>query len=141
MNACSDAAGVIQLYGMSPPHDCGYCHEKDCSISYGVTASKMSVRAYEALMLIGWRRSGSYFYKPIMHKTCCPAYTIRSGAPTSIACSMATKEAYCAADCAPSSSSHRKSSARWLRGRTPLYTPPPPAAAQTPTPRLQRWSL
>lgn len=29
------------------------------------------------MMLIGWRRSGSYFYKPTMHETCCPAYTIR----------------------------------------------------------------
>ena len=25
----------------------------------------------------GWRRSGSFLYKPEMEKTCCPSYTIR----------------------------------------------------------------
>ena len=87
MNATPAPLGVIKLYGMSPPHDCGYCHESESSISYGVTASKMTVRTYESLMLVGWRRSGSYFYKPIMHRTCCPAYTIRSALPKCLDCS------------------------------------------------------
>jgi arginine-tRNA-protein transferase len=34
------------------------------------------------MMLVGWRRSGNYFYKPTMHKTCCPSYTIRLKAET-----------------------------------------------------------
>jgi len=25
----------------------------------------------------GWRRSGSFLYKPEMERTCCPSYTIR----------------------------------------------------------------
>jgi len=37
----------------------------------------MLVDDYERLMLTGWRRSGSYFYKPCMHLTCCPLFTIR----------------------------------------------------------------
>ena len=28
-------------------------------------------------MVTGWRRSGTYFYRPIMYATCCPAYPIR----------------------------------------------------------------
>eukprot|EP00596_Hydrurales_sp_CCMP1899_P000750 CAMPEP_0119052196 /NCGR_PEP_ID=MMETSP1177-20130426/73577_1 /TAXON_ID=2985 /ORGANISM="Ochromonas sp, Strain CCMP1899" /LENGTH=538 /DNA_ID=CAMNT_0007031687 /DNA_START=286 /DNA_END=1903 /DNA_ORIENTATION=- len=37
----------------------------------------MLAEDYESLMLVGWRRSGTYFYKPVMYATCCPAYTIR----------------------------------------------------------------
>lgn len=32
---------------------------------------------YQNLIDRGWRRSGKYVYKPILNKTCCPAYTIR----------------------------------------------------------------
>ena len=37
----------------------------------------MNINHYESMMLKGWRRSGSYFYKPLMHATCCPPYPIR----------------------------------------------------------------
>lgn len=37
----------------------------------------MLVTDYECLMLKGWRRCGTYFYKPLMHATCCPMYSIR----------------------------------------------------------------
>jgi arginyl-tRNA---protein transferase len=66
---------------------CGYCKPKGStkknvtSVSYGVTAKTMSVNDYERMMLIGWRRSGTYFYKPIMQMTCCPQYTIRMHVP------------------------------------------------------------
>ena len=63
-------------------HECGYCKSEsgpktDSSISYGITADVMTVEDYESMMLLGWRRSGTYFYKPIMYETCCPQYTIR----------------------------------------------------------------
>lgn len=32
---------------------------------------------YAALIDRGWRRSGTYTYKPDNHKRCCPSYTIR----------------------------------------------------------------
>lgn len=31
----------------------------------------------EDLLDRGWRRSGSFLYKPDMERTCCPSYTIR----------------------------------------------------------------
>eukprot|EP01039_Chlorochromonas_danica_P007205 gene7205-7971_t len=67
----------ITVYGENVS-ECGYCGRATASSrSFGFTAQRLAVRDYEVLMLRGWRRSGAYFYKPIMHKTCCPAYTIR----------------------------------------------------------------
>ncbi|XP_043911991.1 arginyl-tRNA--protein transferase 1 isoform X2 [Protopterus annectens] len=40
-------------------------------------AHVLTVEDYQDLIDRGWRRSGMYVYKPIMHKTCCPQYTIR----------------------------------------------------------------
>jgi arginine-tRNA-protein transferase len=69
---------VVQLYG-EQQSSCGYCKPNDTptSRSYGMLCSKMLVEDYERLMLVGWRRSGTYFYKPTMHTTCCPQYPIR----------------------------------------------------------------
>eukprot|EP01031_Cornospumella_fuschlensis_P037606 gene37606-45683_t len=68
----------VTLYGENA-HECGYCKTGNPtgSISYGVEIKKMKAREYEKLMLNGWRRSGEYFYRFMMHRTCCPAYTIR----------------------------------------------------------------
>jgi arginine-tRNA-protein transferase len=68
----------IQLAGIQK-HECGYCHSgnPEGSVAWGFVSPQMSVRDYEHLMLQGWRRSGDYFYKPQLHMTCCPAYTIR----------------------------------------------------------------
>ena len=67
---------LISPCGYQSSH-CGYCDSDEASKSYGILSSKMSVQDYEKLMLRGWRRSGKYFYKPTMHLTCCPQYTIR----------------------------------------------------------------
>lgn len=40
-------------------------------------AHTLTVQDYQNLIDRGWRRSGSYLYKPVMNKICCPAYTIR----------------------------------------------------------------
>jgi len=37
----------------------------------------MTVQDYQDLIDRGWRRSGKYCYKPTVHVTCCPMYTIR----------------------------------------------------------------
>lgn len=37
----------------------------------------MNCEDYQQLIDRGWRRSGSYCYKPVMNVTCCPLYTIR----------------------------------------------------------------
>ncbi|KAJ3371778.1 Arginyl-tRNA--protein transferase 1 [Allomyces arbusculus] len=60
------------------PHECGYCKSgRDTSISYGAWAHNLTCDDYQALIDRGWRRSGKYLYKPLMHKTCCPQYTIK----------------------------------------------------------------
>jgi Arginine-tRNA-protein transferase, N terminus len=70
-------ASSVQIYGLHLS-DCGYCKSsKATSLSYGIVSNVMRAEDYEELMLIGWRRSGTYFYKPTMFATCCPAYTIR----------------------------------------------------------------
>lgn len=39
--------------------------------------SYFNFNALEDLLDRGWRRSGSFLYKPEMERTCCPSYTIR----------------------------------------------------------------
>jgi arginyl-tRNA---protein transferase len=65
----------VQICGYSR-HNCGYCGLEG-SVSYGVVCTQLTVEQYETMMLRGWRRSGTYLYKPTNHVTCCPAYTIR----------------------------------------------------------------
>ena len=103
LSDASKSVTRIQITGRSS-HSCGYCskdnkhqenetssntlmekceetqHVQQCpcnSISYGCISDTISVRDYESMMLIGWRRSGKYFYKPCLYETCCPQYTIR----------------------------------------------------------------
>ena len=67
----------VQLCGFGAS-SCGYCHgSSSSSISYGLVSTHMLIEDYASLLLLGWRRSGTYFYKPTNHLTCCPAYTIR----------------------------------------------------------------
>lgn len=40
-------------------------------------AHSLTVQDYQALIDRGWRRSGSYCYKPLNDETCCPMYTIK----------------------------------------------------------------
>uniref|UniRef100_A0ACD5U1K8 Uncharacterized protein n=1 Tax=Avena sativa TaxID=4498 RepID=A0ACD5U1K8_AVESA len=57
---------------------CGYCRSTGpTSISHGLWATSLNAHDYQALLDRGWRRSGSFLYKPEMERTCCPAYTIR----------------------------------------------------------------
>lgn len=43
-------------------------------------AHSLTVQDYQDLIDRGWRRSGSYCYKPEMDTTCCPSYTIKCDA-------------------------------------------------------------
>ncbi|XP_014495816.1 arginyl-tRNA--protein transferase 1 [Vigna radiata var. radiata] len=57
---------------------CGYCRSsRHNSISHGMWAHSLTVDDYQDLLDRGWRRSGSFLYKPEMERTCCPSYTIR----------------------------------------------------------------
>jgi arginyl-tRNA---protein transferase len=72
------SSSIIRYNGINP-HECGYCKigNSTSSVSFGFLTEQMEVRDYEQLMLINWRRSGTYCYRPLNHKTCCPMYTIR----------------------------------------------------------------
>ncbi|XP_078436481.1 arginine-tRNA protein transferase 1 [Wolffia australiana] len=57
---------------------CGYCKSSGFTgISHGLSAQTITVDDFQDLLDRGWRRSGSYLYKPEMDRTCCPSYTIR----------------------------------------------------------------
>lgn len=57
---------------------CGYCKSSGrTSITHGLWAYSVTVDDYQDLLDQGWRRSGSFLYKPDMERTCCPSYTIR----------------------------------------------------------------
>lgn len=80
--------------------NCGYCHGKkreaqswalesismkmegkgysnNCSLSNGIV-DEMSLKEYEDQIKDGWRRSGTYMYKPDLLRSCCRQYTIRT---------------------------------------------------------------
>ncbi|CAF0938705.1 unnamed protein product [Didymodactylos carnosus] len=60
--------------------DCSYCHSSSTKSSYGIVSPNMLVDDYQLLMDRGWRKCGTYYYKALMNKTCCPLYTIRCDA-------------------------------------------------------------
>ena len=73
---------VFNIHGFYSRESCGYCKRGNSS-SYGASCpfgSHVLSKDYEKLMLIGWRRCGTFFYKPNMPYTCCPQYTIRLNA-------------------------------------------------------------
>ncbi|KAK9461878.1 arginine-tRNA-protein transferase [Lipomyces oligophaga] len=56
---------------------CGYCHTTKGSAIVGVHAHRLSVSDYQILMDRGFRRSGTFLYKPDLLHSCCPQYAIR----------------------------------------------------------------
>lgn len=48
-----------------------------CGHLLGMWTHRMTAKDYQELIDRGWRRCGSYCYKPNMPITCCPAYTIQ----------------------------------------------------------------
>lgn len=58
---------IITLYGEVENDHCGYCSNgKSCS--FGFESNQLLSFDYDKLMNRGFRRSGSYFYKPVMYK-------------------------------------------------------------------------
>ncbi|XP_017204108.1 arginyl-tRNA--protein transferase 1 isoform X1 [Oryctolagus cuniculus] len=68
---------VVEYFEGEDFYRCGYCKNESGSRSHGMWAHSLTVRDYQDLIDRGWRRSGKYVYKPVMHQTCCPQYTIR----------------------------------------------------------------
>ncbi|KAK3842281.1 MAG: arginine-tRNA-protein transferase [Linnemannia gamsii] len=67
---------VITPYGTNVS-SCGYCKSTNGSHTYGMSAHLMTCKDYQSLIDRGWRRSGTYLYKPNLRDSCCPQYTIR----------------------------------------------------------------
>jgi arginine-tRNA-protein transferase len=65
--ATTNEKSEIRLHGYYSKDHCGYCKQGNSS-SYGATSDKLYADDYETLMLIGWRRSGTFLYKPTMYK-------------------------------------------------------------------------
>ncbi|KAI0776001.1 arginine-tRNA-protein transferase [Trametes elegans] len=76
----------ISILSPLKPHNstCGYCgdpgkrseaksnyHKAECM------AMQLSCRVYQEMIDRGWRRSGTYCYKPDLKRSCCPQYTIK----------------------------------------------------------------
>ncbi|XP_055678462.1 arginyl-tRNA--protein transferase 1 isoform X2 [Lutzomyia longipalpis] len=76
----SDEYSIVMYHGEFNKSTCGYCKRSNTCNSHGMTAHVMSVRDYQDLIDRGWRRSGTYCYKPTNSSTCCPSYTIRCDA-------------------------------------------------------------
>ncbi|XP_068182766.1 arginyl-tRNA--protein transferase 1 isoform X2 [Antennarius striatus] len=68
---------IVEYFGGDDGYRCGYCKNQIGNFSHGMWSHTMTVQDYQDLIDRGWRRSGKYVYKPILHKTCCPQYTIR----------------------------------------------------------------
>ena len=74
-----EAMEGISLVSDAGPYNssCGYCKSEEGSRSHGMIAEKLSVSTYQDLIDRGWRRSGSFLYRPNMKESCCCLYTIR----------------------------------------------------------------
>ncbi|KAI0832538.1 arginine-tRNA-protein transferase [Trametes gibbosa] len=63
---------------------CGYCappgERSETASSYHRSeclAMQLSCHVYQEMIDRGWRRSGTYCYKPDLRRSCCPQYTIK----------------------------------------------------------------
>lgn len=63
---------------------CGYCSppgqrstESTNFRSTALEAIRISCTVYQGMIDRGWRRSGTYCYKPDLRRSCCPQYTIK----------------------------------------------------------------
>ncbi|XP_053548617.1 arginyl-tRNA--protein transferase 1 isoform X1 [Bombina bombina] len=78
--ASAGALTILEYFGGEDGNRCGYCKSDSGNLSHGMWAHCLTVQDYQDLIDRGWRRSGKYVYKPLMHQTCCPQYTIRLSA-------------------------------------------------------------
>lgn len=78
-----DISNIAIPYGPNAS-TCGYCsppgQRSKIATNYhtaSLEAIKLSCEVYQGMIDRGWRRSGSYCYKPDLKLSCCPQYTIR----------------------------------------------------------------
>ncbi|KAJ3521251.1 hypothetical protein NM688_g9040 [Phlebia brevispora] len=78
-------SGFTILSPLNPSaNTCGYCGppgqrstEETSYHSAECIPMQLSCQDYQAMIDRGWRRSGTYCYKPDLKRSCCPQYTIK----------------------------------------------------------------
>ncbi|CAH8517476.1 unnamed protein product [Dicrocoelium dendriticum] len=78
MECSASEYSLVLPYGSHSSDECGYC--KGTNEGLHTTWERLTVSDYQYLIDRGWRRSGTYCYKPLNEVTCCPCYTIRCDA-------------------------------------------------------------
>lgn len=82
----ADMSGILAIVSPLTPNSstCGYCGPpgKRSAGNTSIHAAELiptdcSCMAYQMMIDRGWRRSGTYCYKPDLMRSCCPQYTIR----------------------------------------------------------------
>jgi arginine-tRNA-protein transferase len=68
---------VISFPAYRSEGHCGYCESATGSKIFGFSAFKMPIELYGELLDKGFRRSGTFLYRPDLANSCCPQYTIR----------------------------------------------------------------
>ncbi|KAF8165448.1 arginine-tRNA-protein transferase [Crassisporium funariophilum] len=79
-----EAIANIAIPGDAGATTCGYCSPPGQRSQYATSyhaatleALKLSCGVYQGMINRGWRRSGTYCYKPDLKVSCCPQYTIK----------------------------------------------------------------
>ncbi|KAI0321838.1 arginine-tRNA-protein transferase [Amylostereum chailletii] len=74
---------VIEPHGASNS-TCGYCSPQGSRSATksnfqesAIVAYELTCDVYQRMIDRGWRRSGTYCYKPLLSLSCCPQYTIK----------------------------------------------------------------
>ncbi|XP_035219051.1 arginyl-tRNA--protein transferase 1-like isoform X2 [Stegodyphus dumicola] len=70
-------SSIVEYFSGNEGYRCGYCKSDNTCYSHGMWTHTLTPLDYQNLIDRGWRRSGKYCYKPTMHRTCCPQYTIK----------------------------------------------------------------
>ncbi|VDB97018.1 unnamed protein product [Peniophora sp. CBMAI 1063] len=83
----SQTSAVVPLGPFA--HSCGYCSPagersaaKSSVNAATLEALRLTCDVYQKMIDRGWRRSGTYCYKPDLRASCCPQYTIKLDAKT-----------------------------------------------------------
>lgn len=78
---CANLINLNYLHDDTSPGSCGYCKEdnikKKTSYKSGFSCNLIHAEDYERLMFNGYRKCGTYYYKPNLSKSCCQQHTIR----------------------------------------------------------------
>lgn len=71
---------INRVHGYSKGSKCGYCGDLEGAATTGFSADQVTTSDYYKMLDRGFRRCGSYYYRPNLMDCCCCWYTIRGRA-------------------------------------------------------------